>query len=264
MRFITIGLLSLAAAILLIMDHKAAYRNQNTAEEGRGERELSEKSRRSIILWAYFASLILLNACFTFRFSEKIMPSYRPVSQTFYQKEFLRDGLYPDSLIPLLLSGKTVYMKNDPMDIDTAQGMGKEWLYSYYHAKNSAAYVPFIDGNAVLDQTMNETMLSKEQIEEEFERLGMANDMYRYTFICTPQWDETGSYFYYYWYYSEVLPEFFAYINTEKDSAGEDIGTSEELVLLWDSPMGEAELEDIYLMTRRYYEEKVRFAGVDR
>ncbi|MBQ7562576.1 MAG: hypothetical protein IJT16_01150 [Lachnospiraceae bacterium] len=246
MRLAFVGGLTVLAVILLITDH---YKFRGNL--------------RRYIVAGYLFFCVAFSAYYNVYFTKGIIASYQPVSQTFYQKEFAETGEYPDSLLPLLIKGKTVYMKDDPMDIDDAQDMGKDWLYSYYHAVNSASYIPFIGGETVKDASMNDTMLTKEQISEEFGRLGMANDMYRYSFICTPQFDETGSYFYYYWYYYEHLPEIYAYINTAKDSAGEDIASSRELVLLWASPMGDAELEDIYLMTKRYYEENVRLAGMD-
>ncbi|MBR2276000.1 MAG: hypothetical protein IJ873_08085 [Lachnospiraceae bacterium] len=270
MRFFIIGGLTVLAAVLLILDKKGMFQKAG----GPGQKQstigtevtgqIRTERFRVLIIGGYLAGVILFSAFYNVYFTKEIIASYQPTSQTFYQKEFAETGEFPDSLLPFLLKDKTVYMKNDPMDIDDAQDMGKDWLYSYYHALNSAAYVPFVGGEAVPDESMNDTMLTDAQIEGDFERLGMANDMYRYSFICTPQFDETGSYFYYYWYYYEHLPEIYAYINRSKDSAGEDIATSKELVLLWDSPMGDAELEDVYLMTKRYYEENVRLAGMDR
>ena len=215
---------------------------------------------KKLIIGGYLSVIILFGAYYNYAVL-KLMPDvsfHRPFSQTFYQKEFLDTGEYPDSLLPLILSGKTVYTKDDPMDFEDADAMGKNWMYGFYHQRNAVSYLDMIEASAVSDESLNGTMLTKTQIDEDFHKLGPANDMLRYSFICTDFWDEVGNFFNYYWYYSTHLSEIDVYLNTDPDSNGEDIASAGELVLLWDSPEGAKEEENLYIMTKAYYEENVR------
>ncbi len=238
MKVIFVAALTVTACVLLLM--KRSYKRQ--------------------ILVAYFCII----AAFSVYYNIKLLPAMpdisfnRPFMQTFYQKAFLNTGEFPDSLLPLILKGKTVYTKNDPMDFEEADAMGKNWLYGYYHVKNAVNYLKLVRAKVECDEGMNGTMVTDLQIREDFHRLGPSNDMFRYSFVCNDFWEELGNAFTYYWYYSTHLSETEVFINIGTDKNGEDINTSKELVMLWDSPMGPKEEENIYIMTKAYYEEMVR------
>ena len=218
-----------------------------------------KKAYRKQILWGYVLIIVLFSAYYNLRILGTIMSFHRPTLQTFYQEDYLQTGEYPDSLLPLLLEGKTVYTKDDGYAyFEDATIEGKNWLYGFYHKTNTVSYLQFLRANVISDAEMNGTMLSDSQIREEFFQLGPANDMFRYMFVFTPFADELGNAFTYYWYYSDHLSEIDVFCNINKDSNGEDIGTSDELVVLWDSPDGVTEEENFYLMTKAYYEENVR------
>ncbi len=219
---------------------------------------LKKEYRKQLIL-SYVLIIISFSAYYNAKLLDTIMTFHRPVYQTFYQMEFPGTGEYPDSLIPLLVSGKKVYTKADRYkDFEEAEREGKNWLYGFYHMRNTVRYLKFTGAFVEPRKDMNGTMLTDEQIEKDFYKLGPANDMYRYSFLCTDFKDEIGNYFTYYWYYSDHLSEIDVYLNTSPDSKGEDIGSAGELVVLWDSPEGPREEENFYLMTRTYYEENVR------
>ncbi len=218
-----------------------------------------KREYRKQLLLAYGLIVICFSAYYNEKLLDTIMTFHRPVFQTFYQMEYPGTGEYPDSLLPLLLSGKKVYTKDDGYkDFEEAEREGRSWLYGFYHMRNTVRYLKFIKAKVEPQKDMNGTMLTGEQIEKDFYNLGPANDMYRYSFLGTDFNDEIGNYFTYYWYYSGHLSEIDVYVNTSPDSKGEDIGTSDELVVLWDSPEAPKEEENFYLMTKTYYEENVR------
>ncbi|MCR5735381.1 MAG: hypothetical protein K6G22_12320 [Lachnospiraceae bacterium] len=221
-----------------------------------------KKEYRMRILMAYAGVLILFSYVYDCLLIGNIVPFYRPVSQTFYQKEFLSEGQYPDSLLPLILKGRTVYVKNDPYTIDEAKAEGKDYLYAYYHGTNLKNYAAFAGAEVVEDETMNETMVNDSLLKEDFERFGSANDMFRYSFMMNDFWEELGNYFTYQWYYYDHLGEISVFVNPSEDGKGEDIADADELVILWDSSH-EKEEENIYIMTKAYYEDSVRNAAFD-
>ncbi|HAG69563.1 MAG TPA: hypothetical protein DCL38_06285 [Lachnospiraceae bacterium] len=218
---------------------------------------LKKEYRRQVIA-GYLIIVILFSAFYNFRFAGTIVDFYRPTDQSFFQREFLESGEYPDSLLPLILQGKTVYTKDDRFeDFEEAEKYGKNWLYGFYHAANDLNYLRLAGAEVVKDEGMNGTMLSDEG-KKDFERLGPANDMFRYSFICSKFKDEIGNFFNYYWYYCDYLPEIAVYLNISEDSEGKDIGSSDELVVLWENPEELPEGDNFYVMTKAYYEENVR------
>ncbi len=218
-----------------------------------------KKEYARYFIGGYAVLMITLGILYNIRTLPGLIPFYRPTLQTFFQEEFLENGQFPDSFLSILFKDKKVYIKNDKMDIRVAEDLGKSWLYSYYHMLNMDALLKLYGAEVIRDDAMNTTMLSEGQIKEDFDRLGMTNDMYRYSFVVCPSIDETGSYFYYYWYYYEHLRNIFAHMNVEKGETGQDIGTGNELVILWktdeESP---EEDEDFYVMTKEYYDSEVR------
>ena len=143
-----------------------------------------KKAYRKQILWGYVLIIVLFSAYYNLRILGTIMSFHRPTLQTFYQEDYLQTGEYPDSLLPLLLEGKTVYTKDDGYAyFEDATIEGKNWLYGFYHKTNTVSYLQFLRANVISDAEMNGTMLSDSQIREEFFQLGPANDMFRYMFV---------------------------------------------------------------------------------
>ncbi|MCR5108685.1 MAG: hypothetical protein K6B28_11045 [Lachnospiraceae bacterium] len=224
---------------------------------------LLKKEYRSKLILGYVLVLILLNIVYDTLFIHIIVPFYRPFSQCFYQTGFLERGEFPDSLLSMLLKDKKVYVKDDKYGIDEAKAEGKDYVYSYYHMVNAVNYAEFSGAEVIKDSTMNGTMVSDERLKNDFEKLGYANDMFRYTFLMNDYVEELGNYFTYFWYYFDHLSDIYAYINTGADSRGEDISEAEELVILWDSSKTKEE-ENIYVMTKTYYEDNIRNGNLDQ
>ncbi|MCR4738638.1 MAG: hypothetical protein K5886_00090 [Lachnospiraceae bacterium] len=218
---------------------------------------LIKKEYRIRIITGYTGILILFNLAYDILLIKNTVPFYRPFSQTYYQKEFAQGGEYPDSLLPLILKGKKIYVKDDPYTIEEAKAEGKDYLYAYYHGVNLVNFAKFSGAEVIKDETMNDSAIPGSLRESDFECLGMANDMFRYTFLMNDFWEELGNYFTYQWYYYDHLDPIFAYANILPDKGGKDVYTSDELVILWDSSH-EREEEDIYLMTKEYYDDRIR------
>lgn len=208
-----------------------------------------KKEYRGYVLTGFVIAMIMLSFVYNVRVLPSIVPFYRPINQTFYQTEFLEKGEYPDSFLPLLLKGKTVYTKDDRVTLDQAVAEGKNFVYAYYHNENAINYMELMEASVIPDAELNDARVSEAQMEK-FADLGYANDMFRYSFLLNDFWEELGNYFTYYWYYSDYLPEIHVYLNAE------GMEEADTLVVLWDGN-AENEAENLYIMTEAYYESEV-------
>lgn len=227
MKYIAVAVLTIAAAVLLRW----------------------KKEYKGSVLAGYVIAMILLSVVYNMRVLPSTVPFYYPTNQTFYQTEFLEQGEYPDSFLPLLLKDKTVYTKDDRITLDQAVEEGKNFVYAYYHNENAINYMELMEARVIPDAALNNAWVDEAQMEA-FTDLGYANDMFRYTFLCNDFWEELGNYFTYYWYYFEYLPEIHIYLNA--------VGMEETdtFVVLWDGD-AENEAENLYIMTQAYYESEV-------
>lgn len=211
---------------------------------------------RNRILICFGGVMILMSGLYNVRLLGKLLPFYAPVNQTFYQTQFLENGEYPDSLLAILLKGKTVYTKDEIYQIKDTEPHGKSYLYAYYHSRNIYWFLDFAGASLVRDVDMNDFMLDGELLDKDFNELGITNDMFRYCFMHNDLPDEPGNYFTYYWYFYEYLDTIRAYMNITPDSNGETVFDADELVILWNTVDGTEE-EDIYIMTKDYYDKEV-------
>lgn len=234
MRYLVITGAAVIAGILI--RYKSEYRNR--------------------ILICFGVSAIIMSGLYNVRLLGKLLPFYRPVNQTFYQTRFLENGEYPDSLLMLLFKDKKVYVKKENVFLSQAQEQNKSFLYAYYHAKNEYRFLEYAGAELIKDKSMNDVMLTEEKLDSDFEELGITNDMFRYCFMYNNIKEEPGNYFNYYWYYYEYLDTVRAYMNVKEDSKGETVFDADEMVMLWDTA-DEGEEEDIYIMTKDYYDREV-------
>lgn len=209
---------------------------------------------RTRVIAGFAVIMMLMSVLYNIRLLGKLLPFYRPLNQTFYQTDFLKNGEYPDSLLMLLFKGKTVYLKDDA--VPSSDTHGRHWIYGYYHLHNVEWFLECMDAKPVLDDGMNDIILDDAKIGNDFEELGITNDMFRNSFMYNDMEGEWGNYFYYYWYYYERLDTIRAYMNVNVDSQGKTVFDTDELVLLWNAVDG-VEEEDIYIMTRDYFDKEV-------
>lgn len=234
MRYLVIIGLALIAGILIRI--KREYKNR--------------------ILLCFGVLIALMSGLYDIRLLGKLLPVYRPSNQTFYQTEFLENGEYPDSLLMLLFKDKKVYVKDEEFLLYQVEEQHKFFLYAYYHAKDVYSFLDYAGASTIRDDKMNGTMIDEDRLAEDFTELGITNDMFRYCFMYNDIQDEPGRYFNYYWYYYELLDTIRAYMNIMPDSNGETVFDADELVILWNTVDGTEE-EDIYIMTKDYYDKEV-------
>lgn len=234
MRYLVIIGLALIAGILIRI--KREYKNR--------------------ILLCFGVLIVVMSGLYNVRLLNKLLPVFRPVNQTFYQTEFLENGEYPDSLLMLLFKDKKVYVKDEEFLLYQVEEQHKFFLYAYYHAKDVYSFLDYAGASTIRDDKMNGIMVDEDRLAEDFTELGITNDMFRYCFMYNDIQDEPGRYFNYYWYYYELLDTIRAYMNIMPDSNGETVFDADELVILWNTVDGTEE-EDIYIMTKDYYDKEV-------
>ncbi|MBQ7589015.1 MAG: hypothetical protein IJT37_13420 [Lachnospiraceae bacterium] len=243
------------------------------------------------ILACFGVLIIVMGIFYNVRLMDKVLPAINPVNQSFYQTRYLEDGEYPDSLLMQLFKGKTVYVKDDFYTVYDTEQENKSFLYAYYHTRNMYWFLERAEAGIVGDHALNKKHVDPAKRDSDFVRLGYTNDMFRYCFLYNDLIDEPGNYFNYYWYFYEYLNDISAYICEETDSEGKTVFTADELVVLW-QPKNKAadgknrnsamaippapgqtpdrdiygnaiirsdgrEEEDIYIMTRSYYDTEV-------
>lgn len=194
----------------------------------------------------------LICGFYSFRHSESILKTIKPVHQTFYTPDFIETNEFPDAFLRLYLKDKTVYVKNDYFNFEEADQYGVDWTYGFYHGHNALFYLRSVFANAVEDPEMNEYVIP-ENIRGDFESLGFLNDMLRNTMMYSDYDYLVGNYFFYLMYYRDLAATSNIYVNADS------IKDSDELVLIWQQKDGEnLETEDMYLMGKEYYENKIK------
>lgn len=209
------------------------------------------KKHREIILIVAILILSAISGIYCYKNADGILSKRQPVNQTFYDTKYIDTCEFPDAFLRLFLKGKTVYVKSDRLNIEEAEGQGFEWQYAYYHVENMVSYLNSIDAIPVEDSSYNDVVISKEKAKD-FERLGYLNDLLRNSMMRSKYDDDSGSFFFYLWYYRDLAKTSYLYLHEE--SLNED-----ELVLIW-QPQNEDEpyTEDMYLMGKSYYEENIK------
>ncbi len=222
---------------------------------------IRKKSKyRNRVLLVLGLTVALMSLLYNVRSLKSMLKFFRPVNQAFYQTDFFEEGTYPDSLLVMLFEGKRVYVRDDAYFMGESEKHGKNFNYALYHARNEYYFLEYLNTDLIKDAQMNEEVVTDELLSRDFESLGPVNDMLRYCFLYGDLLYESANYFAYYWYYYEYLDEVRAYICTCSDSKGETVFTSDELVMFWNI-YEDREEEDLYIMTRDYYDSVVRTDG---
>lgn len=216
------------------------------------------KKKKGIILALYALGMILFFAIYNIRTLRNIMPSYQPTDQTLYQPEFFEKGEFPDAFLEEFLKGRTVYTPNDAHQvsddidvnaIDKFDEDGYYFLFHYYHAVNMWNYLDLNKAKIVKDDSLTGTTIDVDK-QTYFEDLGMANDMFRYTFALTPYYGEWGNAFYHYWYFSTFIGPSHVYM------CPTDIKDADELVIWWQRTE-DHDTEDFYIASKKYFDEVI-------
>lgn len=230
------------------------------------ERSLNVKT---IVAAAVFIFLIAVNLySFTKGYTDKVsLYTPKASNQTMYMPEFFETGMYPDAFIRALVRDKKVYIYADfnpyvnypshGHDHSEDVGEGEVFFsYDYYYDNNYGLLLKKYAKETEADNSLPEPeevarIIGPDEKKEYFTFLGYAGDMLRNAFLVNEDREYVNSYFHYahtYYYTDEDTAEvsFKAYISPE------DLSAEDELVAIWDSR------ENLYLMSRRYYEDKIK------
>ncbi len=225
----------LMAAALILIRFKKAYRMQ-----------------------ILFGALLLLagaNLAFSLRDLSGTVPLTSTVNQLFYQPGEA-GGEYSGALLPLMAGGRTVYVKDDikhyEFDMSDPEAPWEYHLNDIYYGINSRNLLSAFDAETVADGQLNDALIT-EEVKGQFAELGPSNDLYRFSFAANDIPEEYGNYFHYYFYYTAHGAPMHIYYSLQ-DVQALTPDASEELVALWQR--GERD-EDLYLMTKRFYDEEV-------
>ena len=103
------------------------------------------------------------------------------------------------------------------------------------------------DATLPMNEAVGEVMEARRN---DFNDLGIANDMLRYTFLLNKEHSKETKYFWYSWYYYSFAREesYFPHVYVMMD----EVVDADELVAIWD------EGENLYVMTGDYYENSLK------
>jgi len=205
------------------------------------------KKHREKIMIAGVVILCLVNGVYTFTRAEGILPTRHPFNQTFYTSDYLETQEFPDAFLKLYLDGKTVYVKDDPITNEEAVAAGFYWQYNVCHYHNMVHFMESVGATVIPEKTMNESVVT-EKNSDDFESLGYVNDMLRNTMMYSGIDNEIGNFLYYLYYYRDLSGTAYFFVNTD------GLMDADELVLIWQNQEENKHSEDMYLMTKEYYD----------
>lgn len=184
-----------------------------------------------------------------------------------YMPEFLEKGMYPDAFIRGLVRDKKVIIYSDFIpyvnypshgrDHTEDVGDGEVFFSGEYYSDNNYGllfkkYAKEIGIDPSLPSPKEAGKLIGEgEWERYFTFLGYTGDMLRNSFLVNEDREYVNTYFhyaYFYYYVDEEAAEkrFRAYLSPE------DLSKEDELVAIWDRN------ENLYLMSRGYYEDNIK------
>lgn len=196
---------------------------------------------------------LLLSGIYNVRNLGAVLPMTKNEVQTLYAPENLQEGTYPDSFLRLLVRGKKVTVPYEIKDYgmyskNRNSEDGEKFPARYFKESNYARFFKAYAKETLVDSTLSENAIAEYQ--EDFTWIGYGSDMLRYTFLLNTDGVQQSTYFWYSWYYYSFYGEasghdIVIYVNLE------DIAESDDLVAIWTKE------EDLYLMTRDYYEREI-------
>lgn len=206
---------------------------------------------RQIIL-AFLICITIVSGFFMLRDIGGLTDFIRPYNQLYYQSEFLKDGLYSDAILPLMVKDKTVYVKDDLEDIDLSTFGPDHWeahLDEIHYGVNTESLLNAFGANVKRDESLNDIVVT-DDIQKDFEDFGSANDMLRFSGAVGNIEEKYGNFFHHqYIFYSKGQPlHIYLHLN---DKGSLISGTDDELVVLWQKK-DEGFGEDIYIMDKEY------------
>ncbi|MBP5383450.1 MAG: hypothetical protein J6Y57_00580 [Lachnospiraceae bacterium] len=215
-----------------------------------------KKTYRTQILLVFLGVLACVSLVFTCVNIGGTVTLTGSKNQLIHQPSFVRDGIYPDTILPLMVAGKTVYTKDDikqyEYDMNDPSAPWEDRLWDVHYGHNSRNLLAVMGAKTVADAGLNDCRIPDE-MRERFTDLGYANDMYRFSFAVNDIPYEYGNFFHYYTIYTVDGNPVHVYL-AAKDADAFLPGKENELVALWQR---DRYCEDLYLMDRETFDEEV-------
>ena len=196
------------------------------------------------------------------RFEDHLrLRDYKAYDQLLYNPEFQEEGYAADTLIREAVRGKEVIVPRELTPYnrypsyghmhDTGNPFSQEYFWENNYTKYFSEYASKITVDTALPDLyeLNDKPLTSD-VTEDFILLGPGNDMMRYAHMGDHTDEETSNQFFYTYFYTYdpyhlIKPELQINVCTE------GLFDDERLVVLWDTG------ENLYLMSRTYYDDKV-------
>ena len=184
---------------------------------------------------------------------------YHVYDQSLYVPQFSKENIYPDIYVRELVEDKTVIVPNEIQTYSDYQKKVKkkpkdgDFINMYFKENNYSIFFKEYAGCFEVDSSMPGViqMMEEELVDlDEFESLGCANDMLRYSFLVNRENIEEASFFWYSWYYYSFSTNKGWYPSVY--ICKENMDDKDTLVALWDKQ------ENLFLMSLEYYNEKVK------
>lgn len=179
----------------------------------------SLKKYRGKIVFFYGCAVAALFAFYNIRTADLILPFYHPTNQMFYQPEFFEEGLYPDSLLPYLLKGKTIHISDYGVDLDGDLNSFYAWVEGRFMMKDMINIFEEFGADVEISTEDENNVLAERLSLDKSQALcadfGGMNDTFRYAFFHNDLETEFGNGFYYYWFYSSSMKPFNLLIDPE-------------------------------------------------
>lgn len=209
------------------------------------------KKNRIQIIIVFLVCIAFIGGYNTFTGLNRLVPMIRPFNQLFYQPEYLDEGIYADSVLPLIINDRKIYTKDDIKHFEFDMNGEAVWEYvlnDIHYGVNSENILKAFGAETLRDASLNDATIT-EDIKKDFEILGSANDMYRYSGAVGYGQEEYWNYFHHCFMFNDHASPLKIYLHvTDMDS---------ELVALWQKiPKGYG--EDLFIMDKDYYEKNVK------
>lgn len=205
-----------------------------------------------------------LNLFYNYSFFEDTFKLTSFLNQHIYQEQNAQELSLPDAYIRELIRDKSVVIPCHSKDYDVyskvvGEDQADKFSQAYYRMNNYARYFENYSKLCRIDETIVQPdrvrRFAGEAINtDDFENLGLTNDMLRYSFLLNTDKQRESAYFWYSWFYYSFATQandsenYISYAYVMKDECEE----AEELVAIWDYK------NDLYIMPYDVYEEKYR------
>lgn len=208
------------------------------------------------------AVLIVINMGFSGAWLKRDTELTRTTTATMYADSYAETGAYPDLFLRNLVRDKEVTVAREIKTYDDYSTFGRDeeegnpFDKQYLIENDYSRWFSLYAGSLKVDTSLpagKDVEGFMERFKGDFENIGEANDMLRYSFALNREKVQQASAFWYSWYYNtfsekqvkekgkDMLPNIYVNLN--------DIDKSSSFIAVWTNK------EDLYLMTEDKYRE---------